>query len=289
MVSLPLRPDLTPQDQSTIELLGNYVEAGGGLLLNQQAGQVITSQTLPFALARRFGTQILLEKNRLRPGRHQAGRRWGSDQYTYTDKVSGPVAEGVKGVLYQSYVDMMSLGGVMPFLPQEPWHVVLTAGPNSKTEVFQLGLEEVDKHARAEGFASDVPLAGIRECGQGRVGYFGMLPDIVFTRAISSDDDRKTHEAYLTKGADGLPSDLQKLYLNTFRWLAAHADQLETAQLARPAVAATTYTTAWKSFRGVIGPRTRYSSGESTPEEYVVRAKAAGMSFLIFLEDFAVA
>jgi hypothetical protein len=59
------------------------------------------------------------------------------------------------------------------------------------------------------------------------------------------------------------------------------------AQLARPAVAATNYTAAWKSFRGVVGPRTRYSSGESTPEEYVARAKAAGISFLIFLEDFA--
>ena len=287
MVSLPLRPDLTPQDQSTIELLGTYVEAGGGLLLNQQAGQVITSQTLPFALARRFGTQILLERTVSDPAATKQIGAWGSDQYTYTDKVSGPVAAGVKGVLYHSHVDMMSLGGVMPFLPREPWNVVVTAGPKSKTEVFHLGLDEVDKHTRAEGFANDVPLAGIRECGQGRVGYFGMLPDIVFTRAISSDDDRKTHEAYLTKGADGLPSDLQKLYLNTFRWLSAHADQLETAQLAGPAVATTNHTTAWNSFRGVIGPRTRYSAGENTPDEYVVRANAAGMSFLIFLEDFA--
>ena len=42
----------------------------------------------------------------------------------------------------------------------------------------ELGLEEVDKYARAQPFASDVPLAGIRECGKGRVAYFGMLPDI---------------------------------------------------------------------------------------------------------------
>jgi hypothetical protein len=287
MVTLPLRPDLTPRDESTIKLLGDYVEAGGGLLLNQQAGQVITSQTLPIALARRFGTQILLEKTVSDPAATKQVGAWGSDRYTYTDKVSGPVAEGVRGVLYHSYVDMMSLGGVMPLLPQSPWQVVLTAGPNSRTEIFHLGLEEVDKYARAKGFARDVPLAGVRECGKGRVGYFGMLPNVVFTRAIGSDDDRKGHEAYLTHGVGGFPSDLEKLYLNTFRWLAAHADQLEAAQLTRSAVAAASCTTAWKSFQGVIGPRTRYSSGESTPEEYVTRAKAAGMDFVIFLEDFA--
>jgi hypothetical protein len=287
MVALPLRADLTPRDESTIKLLGNYVEAGGGLLLNQQAGQMITAQTLPFALARRFGTQILLEKTFSDPAATKQIGAWGSDHYTYTDKVSGPVAEGVKGVLYQSYVSMMSLGGVMPLLPQPPWQVVLTAGPHSRTEIFLSGLDEVDRYARAQGFASDVPLAGVRECGHGRVGYFGMLPDIVFTRAIGSDDDRKTHEAYLTKGIEGFSSDLQRLYLNTFRWLSAHADQIQSAELTQPAVAAATYTTGWKSFQGVIGPRTRYSSGESTPEEYVARAKAAGMSFVIFLEDFA--
>jgi hypothetical protein len=287
MVGLPLRPDLTPRDESTIRLLDDYVAAGGGLLLTQQAGQMITSQTLPFALARRFGTRILLEKTVSDPAATVQVGAWGSDQYTYSDKVSGPVAEGVKGVLYHSCVDMTALGGVMPFLPQTPWQVVLSAGPHSRSEIFRLGLEEVDKYSRARGYRGDVPLAGVREYGKGRVAYFGMLPDIVFTRAIGSDDDRKVHEAYLVKGAGGFSSDLAKLYRNTFRWLAAHADQLGTARLVRPPVAATGQTTAWKSFKGVIGPRTRYSSGESTPEEYVRRAKAAGIDFLVFLEDFA--
>ncbi len=287
MVNLPLRPDLTPQDEATIALLNDYVQAGGGVLLTQQAGQVITSQTLAFALARRFGTQILLERTVSDPALTQPVGAWGSDLYTYTDAVSGPVAEGIRGVLYHSYVDMMSLGGVMPFLPREPWQVVLTAGPNSRTELFQLGLAEVDQDARTQGFAGAVPLAGIRECGKGRVAYFGMLPDIVFTRAIASNDDRKVHEAYLTAGTGGRPSDLLKLYLNTCRWLGAHAEQLEAAPLSRPAVPEMPLTSAWKSFKGVIGPRTLHSAGESTPEQYVTAAKAAGLDFVIFLEDFA--
>jgi hypothetical protein len=287
MVNLPLRPDLTPQDEGTIALLGDYVAAGGGVLLTQQAGQVITAQTLAFALARRFGTRILLEKTVSDPALTQPVGAWGSDLYTYTTAVAGPVAAGVTGVLYHSYVDMMSLGGVMPFLPQEPWQVVLSAGPNSRSELFQLGLAEVDQDARSAGFAREVPLAGVRECGQGRVAYFGLLPDIVFTRAIASDDDRKVHEAYLTVGSAGHPSNLQTLYLNTFRWLAAHADALETAQFRRPPAPEMATTTAWKSCKGVIGPRTRHSSGASTPAEYVAAAKAAGLDFVIFLEDFA--
>jgi hypothetical protein len=182
---------------------------------------------------------------------------------------------------------MQSLGGVMPFLPQDPWQVVLSAGPGSKTETYQLGLDEVDRYSRAAGFPSDVPLGGIREYGQGRVGYFGMLPDIVFTRPISTDDDRKVHEAYLTKGAGGFGSDLLKLYLNTFQWLSANADKLIGTQLTRPAVARVQYATGFKFYRGLIGARTTYSSGQSTPEQYITRAKAAGYDFLIFLEDFA--
>ena len=287
MVRLPLRADLTAPDEATIALLHDYVRAGGGLLLNQQAGQVITSQTLPFALARRFGTQILLEKTISDPAATKKIGAWGSDLYTYTENVSGPVTAGVKGVLYHSCVSMLSLGGVMPFLPQAPWQVVLSGGPNSTTELFHLGLADVDRYARTEGFARDVPLAGIRDFGKGRVAYFGMLPDIVFTRRISSDDDREVHEAYLTAGTEGAPSDLQKLYLNTFAWLAANADQLEGVELNRPAAATTTYTTKWQSFKGVIGPRTKHSSGASTPQEYVTRAKAAGLDFMIFLEEFA--
>ena len=45
--------------------------------------------------------------------------------------------------------------------------------------------------------------------------------------------------------------------------------------------------TAWKLHRGVIGPRTIYCTGLSSPEEYVAKAKALGLDFVIFLEDFA--
>jgi hypothetical protein len=287
MVGLPIRPEVTDADQATIKLLDDYVKAGGGLLLNEQVGQIITSMTLSWALARNFGTDLLFEKTISDPQLTKTVGAWGgSDTYTYTDQVSGPVAEGVKGVLYQSYVDLQVYGGNLPFLPTPPWQVVLSAGPGSKSETFELGLEEVDKHARPAGFASNVPLGGIREYGQGRVGYLGLYPDIVFTRPIATDDDRKVHEAYLVAGTGGFGSDLQKLYLNTFQWLGANADQLMAAPLTRPTVVGVQYATGFKFFKGIIGARTSYSSGESTPEQYVAAAQAAGYDFIVFLDDF---
>ncbi|HEY3397206.1 MAG TPA: hypothetical protein VGM19_06040 [Armatimonadota bacterium] len=287
IVYLPLRPEVSDADQATIKLLDDYAKAGGGLMLNQQSGQMLTAMTLCWALARNFGTDILWEYTTSDPARTRKVGAWDGDTFTYTEQVSGPVAQGVKGVLYQSVMQIGAYAGIMPLMPNDPWQVVLTTGANSKTTPVLVGLEEIDKRSRPAGYTSDVPFAGIRPYGQGRVAYFGMYPDVIFTRLINTDDDRKVHESHLVKGTDGFGSDLQKLYLNTFQWLGAGGDQLMTANLQRPAMKPVQYVTAFKSFKGLIGPRTKYSSGQSTAEEYVTRARAAGYDFVIFLEDFA--
>ncbi len=288
LTALPARPEITPDDEATIGLLADYVQAGGGLLLTQQSGQQITGMILPFALAERFGTRILFEETTSDKALSKQVGPWGPDTYTYTEQVSGPVAQGVKGVLYQSAVHMGSLAGVLPFLPAVPWQVTLAAGPNSSSEPTLVGLEEMDGRARAKGFEKDVPLAGIREMGKGRVGYCGLYADNLFCRLMRSDEDRMVHETYLSKGWEGHKSDLQRFLLNTFDWLSANADSLAGADLAKKQPAAgAPLTTAWRMHQGIIGARTAHSSGTSTAEEYAARAKAAGLDFIVFLEEFA--
>jgi len=287
LIGLPPRSELSEADEAIGDLLVDYVKAGGGVLLTQNSQQCVTGMTLYFRLAERFGTRILFEQTTSDPALTKHLGSWGPDTFTFADKVAAPVAEGIRGVMYQSYVDMGSYAGVLPFPAGDPWQVVLSAGPNSKTEPYLLGLEEVDSLARTAGFASDVALAGLRESGEGRVAYVGMNPTVVFTRAISSDEDRRTFETYMVKGVEDRPSDLLRFYTNVFAWLGAKADGLAGASLALRKVPPIAYTTTWKLHRGIIGPRTSYSSGASTPDEYATKAREAGLDFVIFLEEFA--
>jgi len=44
------------------------------------------------------------------------------------------VAEGVRGVCYPASDTWMAYHGALPFLPESPWQVVLSTGPNSRSE-----------------------------------------------------------------------------------------------------------------------------------------------------------
>ena len=283
----PVRADLTADDEAIVGLLEDYVRAGGGLLLTQNMDQIVTGMTLQFRLAERFGTRILYENVISDKALTKTVGSWWADTFTYTDGVLPPLNEGVSGLPYQSYMSLESLCGVLPFLPEAPWQVTLTAGPNSRSEVYLCGLEDIDAKARADGFKSEVPLAGVREFGAGRVGYVGMKPMPVFSKPLKTAEDRDNYEAYMTRDFLGKPNGLMRFYQNTFTWLGAKADALVSAELRLPSVKAVGETTAWKLHRGLVGPRTTYSSGASSPEEYVRKARAAGLDFVVFLEDFA--
>lgn len=286
LMNLPLRSDVLEQDAAIADMLVDYVNAGGGMMLTQNSGQVITGMTLYYYLAERFGTQVLFEKTFSTAPDKLIGP-WGADRFTYTDQVKAPLNEGVAGLPYQSYVDMGSLAGVLPFLPRDPWQVVLSAGPASKSTPELVGLEELDNKSRPQGFASDVPLAGVRQLGKGRVVYFGQRPDIIFARAMKTDADRSIYEQYMRQDLDGKPNGLIRFMLNALKWLGENADGVETAPLALKPAKGTSFTTAWKLHRGIIGPRTTFSTGTSTPEQYVQKARVAGLDFIVFLEEFA--
>ncbi len=287
LANLPLRADLTAQDRAIADLLVEYVKAGGGLLLTQNMDQIVNCMTLQFDLAERFGMRILYEKVISDKEQTQTIGSWGADTFTYTDQVMGPLREGVKGLPYQSYVDMASLCGVLPFLPGEGWQVALTAGPKSRSEIYLCGLDEIDRKARAEGFASEAPLAGVREFGQGRVAYIGMKPMPVFFKAMKTPEDRTNYEAYMVRDFLGRPNGLVRFYENAFGWLGERSAAVAAADLKLVLPRGVQYTDKWKLHRGLIGPRTVYSTGASTPDEYVQKARSAGFDFIVFLEDFA--
>jgi hypothetical protein len=284
----PLRGAMTDKDRAIADLLVSYVEQGGGLLLTHYKDQMYAILDIPMYLAEKFGTQLLIESVHGDPARSWQIGVWWADRYSWTDAVAPLVSNRVGGVLFQSTTDMNTQPGVMPFLPRPPWQVTLDAGPNSHSEPWPVGLEQYDQRAREKGFEKNVPIAGVRKFGRGRVGYIGIYVQPVLARKPTSDNDQQVIRAYLTDGWQGHPSDLIELYLNHLVWLAGHADVLAQTKLALRAVPPPPeLPTAWKLHRGLIGPRTTHSTGASTPDEYVARAQKAGLDYMVFLEDFA--
>lgn len=282
----PRRSVVSAWDEAVLDLLTDYVKAGGGLMLSQTTSQMtVLESVLTDALARRFGTRLLIEDFAFDPGVLKTVGEWG-ERVAYTEQVTGPVAEGVKGLYYPATFVFLVMHSMLTFLPEAPWQVVLKAGPGVRTIPRRLGLDDFDRDVRPAGFDRDVPLAGVREFGQGRVAYMGIQGPQLFSRGHTGWD-RKIFESYMVNGFDGRPSGLMTLMLNTFAWLSANADRLEGATLTKRETPPDERSSAWKSFKGVVGARTVYSTGASTPDEYVAKARAMGLDYIIFLEDFA--
>jgi hypothetical protein len=157
-IGVPQRPELTEIDRATIKLLQQYVDAGGGVLLTQNTSQMpVNELAIPDALMRAFGSRLLLETVISDPAVTKQIGKWGPDIYTFTDKVKQPVNDGIRGVCYSSYIGWMMQYGVLPFLPESPWQVVLSAGPKSSSVPGKVGLDVMDKEIRPAGFDKDVP------------------------------------------------------------------------------------------------------------------------------------
>ena len=268
------------RDQEKIRLLKEYVRQGGGLMLTQLYAQWYGNTILSMRMGDEFGLNILYEvtvfpKARIRLLGPQEG-----DRFAETSDIFPPLNEGVDHILAPAGT-AWSLAGSVPFQGDASWKTVLGAGKGSRGSMIEKwGLELYQQ--RLNGivpFADDVPIAGIREFGKGRVGYFGLNPQCT----ISMQDSGKQGRAIAEKIF--LENNLLKFLINFYTWLGAGADNLASADL--PAVTPEPEPVGTpRLYRGVIGPRTTYSSGKSTPSEYAEAAKKAGFDFIVFLEDF---
>ena len=281
---------LDAHDRDVMGLLVEYVRQGGGLVVLNTYGQMFAKTEFNYQLMQAFGGRVLLEKVCVPKER---GRRIGEyypDTFASTDRVFPPFSDGVTNVLFCSYYAFGCDHGVVPFLPTKDWKVALSAGLDVPSEPFpSVGLELVDSRRRAKGFDGDTPIVGVREFGRGRVVWFGS--SLVLTRPIQSDATREIAERILFRGPEGgTPVETGRFIRNLFNWAGANADGVDPSKL--PAVeprsvAEKRQGTEWKLFKGVVGPRTNLSSGRSSPEEFIVKAKGMGLDFIVFLEDFA--
>ncbi len=271
---------ITKADEEIITLLKEYVRNGGGLLLTQCYAQWFGNTILPNRLGDEFGAKIRYEvtifpKDKMVLLGNQEG-----DKYAETTEVFPPVNNGIKSVLVSAN-PYLSLVGAVPFDCDDNWKVVLRGGKGSHGQLISdWGLEIYQQRVNGlKAFTDNVPLAGVRNFGQGRVGYLGLNPSCTLTM----DDSGKHGAAIATRVF--VQGNLLKLMTNFYAYLSANTAKLAAAKLPAVSQQSEAYGTP-RIYRGVIGARTTFSSGTSTPAEYAAAARKAGLDFIVFLEDF---
>jgi hypothetical protein len=292
-----------------VELIERYLGEGGGVLLMPREGhslkQLLADLTDPWGA--RLPVERIVEDD---PDRRAAMTRMPDVPVAYTDRIlPSPIGEGVRGIWYPT---RRIVHGQMtgPLALDESWQVAVRASATSRTEPIDLSKQVnppplPEPFQRLDGVTSP-PLVALRERKRGRIALISQWNQFSFGAGTKWLYDREI----LSKGFRDRPSDFGRLLENIFRWLAepslqeralggfrTPAERLVPPNQ-RPGARASfdasrrrearspDPTASWTVRRGLFGARTAYSSGTATVEEFAAAARAAGLAFLVFLEDF---
>lgn len=278
------------RDREAVKALVEYVRLGGGLVITSWYDQILSFEAIKQVLLEQFGSALLMEKARIPDGRRHRVGSYDFDWYTYTDRVFPPFNAGVTNVLFHSVFLDGIMYGVTGCKLTNGWRCALSAGADVGGEpIAETGVTFFDRLLPKAGTKGDLPIVAVCEFGKGRVVWFG-YHGVLFTRPTHQAETKEVMRQVVREGIPGHPpSDLGRFIRNLFVWTSAHADEVDAAALPPLRMVAEfnrSMGTEYRRFRGVVGPRTRYSGGRSTVDDYVKRAKELGLDYIAFLEDF---
>ena len=283
--------------RQNLDVLHQFMQAGGGILVVPCLGEAPAIVPPQDALLKPLGMRVLFDELPVDPQTSIIGTAWGLP-FAYTDAISpSPVTAGVKGLWCPAMHNRPSESTSFSFQAGPDWTTVVKGSPSSSTVKGSLDSYSFEKPG---SFSRDVPLAAIRSAGKARVMVLGIAAEFLYGRnAVTTLEG-----IVLDRGFKKVPSAGYRLFENGVKWL-AEPSIAETAlggASADPALlqdpnkthfsppyawSNTPYFPAADTFEGVIGPRTTYSSGKATPDQWAARAKAQGLSYLVFLEEFS--
>ncbi|MBU4211643.1 MAG: hypothetical protein KKD33_03555, partial [Verrucomicrobia bacterium] len=155
--------------------------------------------------------------------------------------------------------------------------------------------------ARRPDMKTPPTLFAIREAGKGRMA----LTDLNAIFTVFGGTTWIHDGVVLDKGMARKPSDFGKLFENTLHWLAepslkngklggyvqdplklVHPHYRKKPEEFCPVADFQHPTPPCNVYRGLIGARTVYSSGKGTVAEYAAAASAAGLDFVVFLDEY---
>ena len=278
------------RDREAIKALVEYVRLGGGLVITSWHDQILSFEAIKQVLLEQFGSGLLMEKALVPESRcHRVGS-YDFDLYAYTDRVFPPFDEGVTNVVFSAFFRECTMFGISGCRLAEGWRCALSAGADvGGAPIAETGVTFFDRLLPKTGTKGDLPIVAVREFGKGRVVWFG-YHGVIFTRPTNQAETKAVMRQVVRDGLPGMPpSDLGRFVRNVFSWASAHSSEVCAAAVPQLRTAAEfdlSMGTGYRRFRGVVGPRTVYSGGKSTVDDYVKRAKELGLDYIAFLEDF---
>ncbi len=219
--------------------------------------------------------------------------------FSWSDDLAPLVKPGAVGVLTMVCDHSGGLEPSQTYELSPDWTVLVRGSASMKTVPDKRNEESLQEWMPKEVIAQAPPLLASRQVGPGRLAVFCLPYCWSFGDYPASCP---SIASMLTEGLKGKPSDWLRVCANTFGWLAEPSLKAGLGGAGTPAAVLNPPVTAWETpepatwsesgavanspqFPGLIGARTALSSGRGTVAEYVAAAKAAKLSFLVFLED----
>ncbi len=219
-------------------------------------------------------------------------------QHSWSDQIDPRVKAGVRGVL--TYIWSNS-GGKDPTQSYDfgPEWTVLVRGAASMRSAPDKRHEEPIQPWVPKSYTNAPALLAARDVGKGRMA----VTAVPYAWAFSAyPSDCPSIEIMLSKGTPGKPSDWLRVFANVFQWLAEPSLKAGMGGAQTPALVLNPPSQVWEippaydwskieplkeapQTPGLVGARTVLSSGKGTVAEYVKEGKAAGLRFIVFLED----
>ena len=214
-----------------------------------------------------------------------------------SNQILPPAADGVSGVLTYMAPSTTGCEPPMSFDLSPAWKPVVR-GARSLHSVRELRHDVCLQPWLIREGQSEPALLALRELRQGRAAVLAIRYYWLFTPPSNCP----TAEAMLTAGAGGRPSAWLRVCANTFRWLAEPSMRSGLGGCRTPPAIVNPPQTAWeipatidwskskfpsdrRQYPGLIGARTRLSSGRGSVADYARAARQCGLSFIVFLED----
>jgi len=307
-------PDVPPYRDEFVAIVERFLEAGGGVLL--LARSINADETFLPLIGRwdaRIPRERIVDSD---PRNVQAMPRMsGAERLLFTDNAApGPLTAGVRQVWLPAS-ERYAAAETMPIEVGAVWRVVLRGSRTSRTVPIDAAtsgaLPPPDPRVRAEG-VPEPPLFAVRDYRGGRIAFGAIWPEY----SIGQGTEWLYERRVLSAGIDGRPSDFGSLLENALRWLAeparaagilggfvtdperlvppnerAGARERFARFWRRPALEPERELAAARDYgpihRGLIGAQTEIGSGRGSVADHARAARRSGLSFVVFLEDFA--